>query len=55
MDDEQELETDDTDELFDWMANVFDSGGTDLSDYSVTIESGTITSISDSETTINLT
>ena len=51
---EEELETDDTDELFDWMANVFATPKSDLSDYTCTLSDGKIESVSDGQQTIQL-
>lgn len=60
MDDEDELELvdeadDDIDELFGWAGNVYESTESTPNDFTCTIESGTITSVSDGQTTITLT
>lgn len=55
MDDETELQTEDDDDidgLFDWAVNTFNSGGTDLNEYTVTLTNETLTSVSDGTTTI---
>jgi len=54
MDEEIELQTedDDVDGLFDWAVDTFNSGGTDLKDYTATLDNGTLTSVSDGTTTI---
>ncbi len=55
MDDETELQTEDDDDidgLFDWVVNTFNSGGTDLKDYTATLTNGTLTSVSDGITTL---
>ena len=56
MDEENELEfepeDDDIDGLFDWAVTTFNSGGTDLKDYTATINNGTLVSVSDGTTTV---
>jgi hypothetical protein len=57
MDDDDELELepeddDDIDGLFDWAVDTLTSGGTDLKDYTATVDNGTLTSVSDGTTTI---
>ncbi len=55
MDDESELnaeDDDDIDGLFDWAVSAFNSGGTDLKDYTATLKNGTVTTVSDGITTI---
>jgi hypothetical protein len=46
---------DEADELFGWMADTFNSGGNDLNAYAVTLENETIKTITDGDTTVNLT
>ncbi len=45
--DEDVLEDDDIDGLFDWAVNTFNSGGTDLKDYTATLKDGVLTTESD--------
>lgn len=56
MDDEEELtqtkDDDDIDGLFDWAVTTFNSGGTDLTNYTATLDEGTLASVSDGTTTI---
>jgi hypothetical protein len=55
MDEENELQTEDDDEIdgfFDWAVKTFNSGGTDLKDYTATLDNGTLSSVSDGTTTI---
>jgi hypothetical protein len=49
-----EAEDDEIDGFFDWAVTTFNSGGTDLNDYTATLKGETIKSISDGNTTINL-
>jgi hypothetical protein len=56
MDDENEpeaMEDDDVDGLFDWAVDTFNSGGTDLNEYTTTLTKGKLTSLSDGNTTVN--
>jgi hypothetical protein len=51
---EQTEDEDDIAGLFDWAVNIFNSGGTDLKDYTATLKQGTVTTVSDGNTTITL-
>jgi hypothetical protein len=54
--DEAELPIDDDeiDGLFDWAVSTFNSGGTNLNDYTATLKGKKIMTVSDGNRTINL-
>jgi hypothetical protein len=53
--DEDFLEDDDEiDGLFDWAVSTFNSGGTNLKQYTATLKEGTVTKVADGQTTIKL-
>lgn len=52
--DELPLEDDEIDGLFDWAVSTFNSGGTDLTDYTATLKGKKIKAVSDGNTTIDL-
>jgi hypothetical protein len=52
--DELEVE-DETDDLFGWVVETFNSGGTNLNDYTCTLNGEKVTSVSDGNQTVPLT
>jgi hypothetical protein len=56
MDEDEDFLGDDNeiDGLFDWAVSTFSSGGTNLTQYTATLNQGTVTTVSNGKTTINL-